>query len=183
MLAIPVKKPVITALEMKRVKLPSLNTPSRSWNSPTRMVSVTNTDTCSAALTPTITPPTASIMALVRAQFMNWELVNRPATGIPTIMELKAETGFTPARIADAIESGMATMASVRPAPMSLGTFLSSKSRVPFAILHFPLPAPARKIAGHGSAERYPVPSKPVGLFVSGRRSFFASLAFGSASL
>ena len=86
----PVKKPVITALEMKRVSVPSFRSPSASWMRPTRMVNVTSSCAWLVSPAPATTPATTNIMALVQAQFMNWDPVKTPATGMPTIMALKA---------------------------------------------------------------------------------------------
>ena len=85
-MAMPVKKPVITALETKRVSRPSLRTPMTTMNAPVRIASIIIAPATASLLMPASALAVISIIAAVRLTFMNCELVSRPATGMPTII-------------------------------------------------------------------------------------------------
>ena len=83
----PVRKPVITELETKRVMKPSLSRPKTSWNSPTRMASTTNACTWRSAGSVPTAFAAPSAPALVLSTFMTAEAVNTAATGVPITVE------------------------------------------------------------------------------------------------
>lgn len=73
----------------------------------------------SPAGVPASESPTAIAMALVAEAFRKTELVRSAATGVPAMRAYRPVMGLTPARMADAIASGMLAMPVVRPAMTS----------------------------------------------------------------
>ncbi len=122
----PVRKPVITALDTYRVRKPSFSRPQATWNTPIRMVSVTTAGSFCSVGMPARASNVASDIALVVLTSMNTEPVVIAATGVPIMPAYSPWTGLSVAITADAMLSGMAPIAVVIPAIRSAGRFLRS---------------------------------------------------------
>ena len=83
--ATPFRKPVITALETKRIRKPSRNRPASSWITPTSSTSTTSACTFWPAGTSVSTTPAATDSAAVLDTFMKTELVKMAPTGTAII--------------------------------------------------------------------------------------------------
>ena len=81
----PLRKPVITALETKRVRNPSRNMPARSCMMPTSNTSTTSASPFPASGIFSSPAPAATDKAPVVETFMKTELVKMAPTGTATI--------------------------------------------------------------------------------------------------
>ena len=86
----PVRKPVITELEIKRVIVPNFSNPNINWKSPTIIESVTIAGRIVSRGNSISELPTMIINALVGAICINSELVKNAPTGVATINALNA---------------------------------------------------------------------------------------------
>ncbi len=83
--ATPLRKPVITALETKRIRKPSRNRPTSNWITPTSSTSTTSASALWPAGNSSSTTPAATASAPVVDTFMKTELEKMAPTGTATI--------------------------------------------------------------------------------------------------
>ncbi len=83
--ATPLRKPVITEWETKRIRKPSRNRPARNWITPTSSTSTTNASARCPAGNSIITAPAATASAPVVDTFMKTELLKMAPMGTATI--------------------------------------------------------------------------------------------------
>ena len=83
--ATPLRKPVITALETKRIRKPRRNRPASNWITPTSSTSTTNASARWPAGNSSSTAPAATASAPVVDTFMKTELLKMAPTGTATI--------------------------------------------------------------------------------------------------
>ena len=117
--ATPFRKPVITALETKRTRKPSLNRPASNWITPTSSTSTTSASTLRSAGNSSSTTPAATDSAAVLDTFMNTELLKMAPTGTATISVKMPSTGLTVASRAWPMACGTLTTAKVSAATRS----------------------------------------------------------------
>ena len=93
--ATPLRKPVITALETKRITKPSRSTPASNWIRPTSSTSTTSACSFCSAGKSTSTTPAATESAAVLDTFMKTELLKMAPTGTAIISVKMPSTGLT----------------------------------------------------------------------------------------
>ena len=83
--ATPLRKPVITASETKRIRKPNRNKPASSWITPTSSTNTASASNFWLAGMPASPAPAATDSALVVDTFMKTELVKMAPMGTATI--------------------------------------------------------------------------------------------------